>query len=111
MYSLQGQIARAAINTPIQGTGAEATKRVQRKIWDIQPSGYNKWLVQPINIHDEIMSPTDPRYVDRVAQVVTDTIRELTAVVPLLEMEWNSGLASWADKKKKRVIQPLLSIS
>jgi hypothetical protein len=111
MYSLQGQIARAAINTPIQGTGAEATKRVQRKIWDIQPSGYNKWLVQPINIHDEIMSPTDPKYVDRVAHVVDDTIQSLTTVVPLLEMEWNSGLASWADKKKKRVIQPPSSIN
>jgi hypothetical protein len=109
-YSLQGQIARAAINTPIQGTGAQATKIVQRRIWDIQPAGYNKWLVQPINIHDEIMSPTDPKCVDCVAQVVSDTIQELTSVVPLLEMEWNSGLASWADKKK-RVIQPPLSTS
>ena len=110
MYSLQGQIARAAINTPIQGTGAQATKCVQRRIWDIQPAGYSKWLVQPINIHDEIMSPTDPRYVDRVAQVVADTIQELIAVVPLLEMEWNTGLASWADKKK-RVMQapPIIS--
>jgi len=105
-YSLQGQIARAAINTPIQGTGAQATKKVQRNIWEIQPSGYSKWIVRPINIHDEIMSATNPKYVHRVEQVVEDTIEELTEVVPLLEMEWHSGLDSWADKKKKkRVIQ------
>jgi DNA polymerase I-like protein with 3'-5' exonuclease and polymerase domains len=99
-YSLQGQIARAAINTPIQGTGAQITKIVQRHIWDIQPFGYNSWVVQPINIHDEIMNSTHPEYVDRVEQVVKGTINELTTVVPLLEMEWHSGLSSWADKKK-----------
>lgn len=102
-YVIQGQVARAAINTPIQGTGAQICKHVQRKIWDIQPDGYNDWVVMPLNVHDELMTPTKPEYTDQVEQVVESTVKELTSIVPLLEIEWNNDLNNWAEKKKKNV--------
>jgi hypothetical protein len=53
-FALQASNMRAAANHEIQSFGALITKRVQRKIWDLQPPGVLEWLVQPLNVHDEI---------------------------------------------------------
>lgn len=103
-FRLQGRIARAAINTPIQGTGAQATKRVQAAICELQPAGYHEWIVQPANIHDELMCPTHPDYVDRVAEITANEVGIMKKVVPLMKLEWKIGLASWAEKKKSQIL-------
>jgi len=95
-FSLQSKIQRVAINHPIQGTGAQITKLVQRDIWNLQPHGYKPWRVIPMNIHDEIMCPnTCP---DEVADVVSVAIEKYKQVVPLLKMDWQKQMSSWADK-------------
>lgn len=97
-FSLQASNMRAAANHVIQSAGAQITKLVQRRIWDIQPVGVRKWLVQPLNVHDEIMCPTDLAYVDEVNRVVNETVESLRPKVPLIKMDWSRKLETWADK-------------
>ena len=97
-FSLQGRIARAAINTPIQGTGAQITKRLQRNIFDLQPVGYNEWRVLPLNVHDEIMVVTKPEFTLQVTGVAVATVNELKSIVPLLSITWKEKMKSWAEK-------------
>lgn len=95
-FSLQSKMQRVAINHPIQGTGAEITKLVQYDIWGLQSHGYNPWVVIPMNIHDEIMCPnTQP---EMVAAVVAKSIEKYRSVVPLLKMDWQEKMSTWADK-------------
>jgi hypothetical protein len=98
-FAQQAANMRAAANHVIQSSGAQITKRVQRNVWDIQPGGINLWRVQPINIHDEVLSPTHPDFIDQVKQVVDQTVESFREKVPLIKMEWKSHLSSWADKK------------
>lgn len=97
-FAMQSANMRAAANHVIQSAGAQITKLVERKIWDIQPAGINPWIVQPMNIHDEIMCPTDPSATDRLKEVVNETVESLRPKVPLIKMEWVTGLNSWAEK-------------
>ncbi len=60
-FQMQAKNMRAANNHLIQSPGAEITKEVQRKIWDIQPQGAHPVVVAPMNIHDEIMRIGDFR--------------------------------------------------
>lgn len=97
-FQLQAGNTRAAANHVIQSSGAQITKSVQRKIWEVQPPGVFIWLVQPCNIHDEILCPTDPTVGDRVAKIVKDSVENFRPKVPLIKMEWKRGLQSWAEK-------------
>ena len=97
-FALQAANTRAAANHVIQSSGATITKHVQRRIWDLQPSGVQSWKVQPMNIHDEIMCPTVPDYVDQVAEAVVETVESYRAKVPLIKIEWESRMESWAEK-------------
>lgn len=96
-FGIQGCNTRAAANHEIQSSGAQITKFVQRKIWDHQPVGPSKWIVQPCNIHDEILCPTDPAHADAVKKTVDDSVSTFRGRVPLIELEWKR-LKSWADK-------------
>jgi DNA polymerase I-like protein with 3'-5' exonuclease and polymerase domains len=99
-FGMQAANMRAAANHEIQSSGATITKAVQREIWELQPAGGHRWLVQPMNIHDEIMCVTEPALVDRVADVVNRSVESFRPKVPLIKMEWKKSLASWADKGK-----------
>lgn len=98
-FTVQSHNKRAAINHVIQGSGAQITKRVQRRIWDLQPVGIHKWLVQPMNIHDSIMVPVDKDNVEKVKIVVSDTVEEFRPKIPLIKLPWKSGMKHWADKR------------
>jgi hypothetical protein len=98
-FAQQAANMRAAANHVIQSSGAQITKHVQRKIWDIQPGGINHWRVQPLNIHDEILSSTHPDFVNQVKEVVDKAVESFREKVPLIKMSWKTGLSSWADKK------------
>jgi DNA polymerase I-like protein with 3'-5' exonuclease and polymerase domains len=98
-FGMQAANMRAAANHEIQSSGATITKFVQRKIWDIQPSGASEWLVQPFNVHDELMVNAKPEYVGRVETIVKDSVELIRPKVPLIKMDWKNNLTSWADKK------------
>ena len=97
-FALQASNMRAGANHFIQSSGATITKHVQRKIWGLQPAGINSWCVQPMNIHDEIMVPTDPKYAEQVKEIVDSTVESFRPTVPLIKMAWEKQLNSWADK-------------
>lgn len=97
-FALQAANMRSFKNHEIQATGAEITKSVQRAIWDVQPSGINQWLVQPLNVHDEIQCPADPSVVDKVKQVVKEKVESYREKISLIKFDWQTHLNSWADK-------------
>ena len=97
-FGIQSSAMRSASNHVIQSSGASITKRLQRNIWGIQPSGVNLWRVLPFNSHDEVQVPTAPEYVDKVSEVVKDTIDSFKPTIPLLAIEWKTHMESWADK-------------
>jgi DNA polymerase I-like protein with 3'-5' exonuclease and polymerase domains len=97
-FAVQASNMRAAANHRIQSSGAQITKAVQRKIWDIQPIGVSQWVVQPLNIHDEIHVAQRPETVDQVAEIVRDEVESYREQIPLIKMEWTKEEKSWADK-------------
>jgi len=97
-FALQGSNTRAAVNHVIQSSGATCTKCVQRAIWDLQPPGANTWLVQPMNVHDEILNVCVPWISDRVKQVVKETVETFRDKVPLIKIDWKQNLKSWMGK-------------
>jgi len=98
-FGLQGANVRAAANHEIQSPGGQITKAVQRKIWDLQPSGVNKLLVAPFNIHDEIMVVNTPEMTERISKAVENEVVSYRDQVPLIGMTWNLEQENWAEKK------------
>jgi hypothetical protein len=97
-FQVQALCFRAALNHVIQSTGATITKTLQRRIWDLQEPGVSPWMVQPINIHDEVMCPTRPDCVDKVSEIVKDSITEFRKLIPLIKIDWKTGMANWSEK-------------
>jgi hypothetical protein len=95
-FQIQAKNMRAAGNHRIQSTGAQITKRLQRRIWDEQPAGVHPWKVSPLNIHDEVMCPR-AEGVD-LRPVVADVLDFYRPTVPLIAMEWKSGMPNWGAK-------------
>jgi len=85
---------RAAGNHRIQATGAQITKILQRRIWDLQPTGVHPWVVSTMTIHDEALVCHDGADVRAVVESVVDEYRD---VVPLLAMTWRSGIENWSE--------------
>jgi hypothetical protein len=98
-FQIQAAITRAAGNHEMQGTGAGITKRLQRRIWDLQPAGVHEFQVAPMNIHDEIMSPCKPEMADAQAEIVKEVVESYRPVVPLIGMTWFKEMETWAGKK------------
>jgi hypothetical protein len=72
---------------------------VQRRIWDeLQPEGANEWVIQPMNIHDEIMAAVKPEVIDTMTKIVYDTVEGFRSIVPLIAIDWSNNINSWADK-------------
>ncbi len=97
-FQVQSASTRAANNHLIQSPGAQITKRVQRRIWDVQPSGVNDWHVAPMNVHDEVMVVMTPSVREKVAEIVTETVVSYRDRVPLIAMGWGMNMRSWGDK-------------
>jgi intein/homing endonuclease len=97
-FGLQGNNMRAAANHIIQSTGAGITKAVERKIWDLQPSGVSPWKVAPINIHDEILVALDSEISETVEKVVKEEVEKYRPLIPLIEIDWNRNMNNWGEK-------------
>jgi hypothetical protein len=97
-FAVQSANMRAGANHVIQSSGATLTKNLERRLWDIQPAGINHWRIMPLNIHDEVMAPTLPEYSDASKKIVSDFLDERRPRVPLIDMEWKTGLKNWSQK-------------
>ena len=98
-FQIVAGIIRASKNHYIQSPGAEIAKAVQRSIWDLQPAGVSRWIVQPFNVHDEIETPTRKGYEKQVEEKVQSTVAHYRKTVKLLKIDWVSGIKNWASKK------------
>lgn len=98
-FGIMSAVIRAAKNHYIQSPGAQITKAVQRSIWDLQPVGPSKWMVQPFNVHDEIMCPMRPEIKQAVKERVMQTVERYRDRVPLLAIDWFTDMPNWAGKK------------
>lgn len=101
-FQIQAANMRAAGNHVIQSTGAQLTKGLQRRIWDVQPSGIHEWHVRPMNSHDELMVPMKPELAERVEQIVKGFVAENRVLIPLLDVEWHKNIPNWSAKGKKK---------
>ena len=97
-FAIQAANMRAAANHEIQSSGAQLCKKLQRRIWDLQPEGLAAWRVQPLNIHDEIMCPAIGIAVPKIREIVEAFVSEYRAFVPLLDIEWHDKMDNWASK-------------
>ena len=100
-FQIQAASMRAANNHLIQSPGSSITKRLQRRVWDLQPYGVNEFVVAPMNVHDEVLSATRPEFVEPVVKIVKETIESFREAVPLIGMKWIRYAPSWAVKKKE----------
>lgn len=96
-FQIQAANMRAAANHEIQSSGAQITKAVQRKIWDVQPHGVHEWVVQPMNVHDAIYNPTHPSVDVQVAKIVHETVESFRPRVPMIEFEYKP-MKDWSSK-------------
>lgn len=97
-FNLQSSVMRAAANHIIQSTGAELTKMLQMRLWELQPVGINKWHIQPMNIHDEIMCPSLPSLLPKIKEIIKNFIIEYSKLIPLLAIDWSDRMETWAEK-------------
>lgn len=95
-FSVQGHMQRVATNHPVQSTGAGIIKRIQCKLWELQPVGIHKWLIRMMNIHDELETACDPSVETQTYEIVDKTIKELRKIVPMLSLTWQRG-KNWAQ--------------
>jgi hypothetical protein len=98
-FAVQAANMRAAGNHVIQSSGAELTKRLEARIWEVQPCGISDWLTVPMNIHDEVMTVNDPKVSDKIEEIVHKFVEDYRDLVPLIGIDWKRNMASWADKK------------
>lgn len=114
-FQIQAACTRAAGNHEIQGTGAGITKRLQRRIWDLQPAGVHEFKVGNINVHDEVLCVCKPETVDPVSEIVNEVVESYRPVVKLIGMTWFKKMATWAGKKggdvegEVRIRSPLMA--
>jgi len=99
-FQIEARNMRSANNHLIQSPGAQITKRMQRRIWDLQPHGVNMWLVAPMNIHDEVMCVTHPSIVKKMTHLVRDVVESFRPQVPLIGITWEETMNNWAGKSE-----------
>lgn len=97
-FQVQAANMRAAGNHVIQASGAQVCKRLQVLVWELQPAGINPWQTQPLNIHDELMTPTRPELIPKLDKIRTDFMAWLVTKVPLAGLDWGNHLPNWAAK-------------
>jgi DNA polymerase I-like protein with 3'-5' exonuclease and polymerase domains len=95
-FAIQARNMRAAANHVIQASGAQITKALQARLWEFQPSGVRPWRLTLMQVHDEVLSA-------RLASVslgdaVGEVVESYRPAVPLIKMEWKTGLRNWFEK-------------
>jgi hypothetical protein len=97
-FGLQGSNLRAGANHKIQGSGAQITKRVQRRVWDLQPCGFHPFRLTTLQVHDELLTPHAAGMTTLIRLRIQETVAEFKPAVPLIRIDWLEVGNSWADK-------------
>lgn len=97
-FSIQARNVRCAKNHAIQSPESTILKKLQRDLWDrFQPAGIHPWNLSLMPVHDELL------VVHRGIVELSDAVQEIVASfkdqVPLIAMDWRSGLDSWGALK------------
>ena len=71
---------------------------MQRRIYDLQPSGIHPWVVRTANTHDELAAVGQPSVGPAVEGKVHETVKHYQQWVPLLGMGWKR-INDWGDMK------------
>lgn len=103
-FSVQNRVIRAALNHLIQSASRTITMGLHYRVWCIQPKGIHPFKLSLMSIHDELQVVSRPDVVDEVFEAAKGYLEEVESRVPLISLEWSSGLKSWADKGAKGVI-------
>jgi hypothetical protein len=98
-FQMQAANMRAAANHEIQSPGAEITKAVQRRLWDLQPAGVHPLQIAVLNVHDELMTVAKPELARAITSVVREAVESYRDKVPLIGMSWFEHMENWAEKK------------
>ena len=96
--SMQGRIQRQGSNFQMQCPGAMICKRCQASIWGLQPPGVSKWLVQPINVHDEVICQHRAKVGQSCSDALYSEVEAHRRLVPLIAIDWKQDIPSWYDK-------------
>lgn len=96
LFTIQGRIRRVAGNHKIQSPGGEITKKLQERIWGIQPYGCHPWKVRLVNVHDELQCCHIPEVFEMIAAIVRNFIEEMKERVPLIKMDWKINTETWS---------------
>jgi hypothetical protein len=97
-FQIQAHNMRAAANHEIQSTGATLTKRLQARMWSVQPYGCKPWQIAPFNIHDEIMAPCREEHQATLQRIVREFIVEHKKLIPLIKMDFALNMNNWSEK-------------
>ncbi len=97
-FGIQSARIRQATNHQIQSLGASICKTLQRRIWDLQPTGFHPFKVRTANIHDEVLAVCDQETKGSVKPIVDQTIQEFKEMVPFIGMAWKTDCKSWGEK-------------
>jgi len=97
-FAVQAANMRAAANHVIQSPEASFVKSLQRRLWDLQTPGIGVWMIQPINIHDELMCAAEHSIPQHARVVVETFIEEMKVHVPLIGIKWMDKIDTWAAK-------------
>ncbi len=97
-FGMQAANMRAAANHEIQSPGAQITKYVQRKLWDLQPSGVGVLQISIMNVHDEVLCVHLPELTEVILGVVREGVEHFRPQVPLIGMDWCREALNWAEK-------------
>lgn len=97
-FAIQAANMRSAANHEIQGTCSQVTKKGQVALWTLQPAGVWEWIVKPLNIHDEINTPTAKEYTEQTCTIIEAWIESIKPTIPLIAMDWKTKMADWSEK-------------
>lgn len=89
--TIQKSVCRAAINTPIQMTGANLTKLLGQRFWEAMRCPF-------MNIHDEIIFAAHPNFNEAIARTIVAAFEiEFRVKVKYLKFDAKT-MERWSDK-------------
>lgn len=96
-FNERNQAKRMAINTPIQGTGADILKLALIQVGEKLKKNHlkSKMIMQ---IHDEIILDVPENEIDTVVQIVKDTMENIVDLPVQLEVDYGIGI-NWLETK------------
>lgn len=98
-FGIQSRTIRAAKNHCIQSPGATITKALQNNVWTLQPCGVHAWVVQSLNVHDEVLCCVAKGYEEAVKAKAKETVAQYKKIVPQLKLDWLDEIKNWGAKK------------